>query len=361
MSMNRVIGVIAATGCAALLAGGCATTSTPSSGASPTSSGSAAASTTPKSRAAADAASILQSFVPPKGASRLTAAPSADNGALKRPATAIASPDLVDDVSWWKVPGSPQTVLAWEKAHLPSSFRWSGSGSSFTVGHAPTSWSEQWSLASVSGVLDERQLAVEAVNDGSGQTALRVDAQVDWVPAKLASERVPASARVVTIAASSGTVKEKTPAPVTITNAATVAKIASLVDGLPVSSPGERSCPLDLGKAVQMTFRATAKGSPLAVVTADSGGCQNVNFTVGGKAQPALSNGGTAARQVLAAAGLHWTGYTGTGTPGGATNPGGPNGTIGPSGAPGGGKANPGGGSANPGGGSVNPGGPMQG
>lgn len=325
MAMKRVIGVISATGCAALLIGGCGTTRAPSGGASPSSSGSTTASTTPKTRAAADAASILQSFVPPSGAVRLTAAPDADHGALGRPVTPVASPNTVDNVSWWRVKGTPQAVLAWEKSHISSRFKATGSGSGFSVGHQSTMWSQQYSLPPVPGLLDQRQLAVSAVNDGEGQTALRVDSQVTWLPAKPASERIPASAKAVTISASPGVIRDgKVPAPVTITSAATVEKIASLVEGLPVFPPGRYSCPADIGKAVQMTFRGSATGPALAVVTADLTGCQAVSFTVGGKKQPGLSGGASAAQQVLAASGLHWNGYsTGVARPGGggSTNP----------------------------------------
>jgi hypothetical protein len=166
---------------------------------------------------------------------------------------------------------------------------------------------------------------VNVVDAGGGQAALRVDAQVTWVPAKPASEQVPAAAKVVTISATPGPiVGAKVPAPVTISNVATVRRIASLVDGLPVFPPGRYSCPADLAKAVRMTFRASAGGPPLAVVTAGLTGCQGVNVFVGGTPQPALADGAALARQVLDTTGLRWTGYGGgPPMPGGAITPGG--------------------------------------
>jgi hypothetical protein len=330
MTMHRVIGVTATAACAAVAIAGCGTTHAPSGGAaaaSASASGSASppastASATPRSRAAADAASILASFVPPPGAARLPAEPAADGGALSRPAAVPRSTDLVDDVSWWHVPGSPQAVLVWEKAHLPGRYTLAGSG---TAGSPPTVWSQQYTLPSVAGVLIQRELDMETVSAGGGQSAVRVDAQVAWLPAKPASERIPAGAKQVTISAISGPiVGAKVPAPVTITNAATVQRIASLVDGLPIFPPGVYSCPADLGRAVQMTFRATAGGPPLAVVTAGLASCQGVGFTVGGQRQPALADGASLARQVLAITGLRWTGYGGGALmPGTAITPGG--------------------------------------
>lgn len=294
--------------------------------------------------------------MPPAGAARLTAAPAADNGALRRPAVTIGSSNVVDEVSWWSVPGNPQTAMSWVKAHLASRFTPSGSG---TVGAPPAMWSDQYSLPPVAGVLTQRELTVAAVSAGGGHTAVRIDAQVAWLPAKPASERVPATAKTVTLSAAPGsTVGAKTPSPVTITNPALVRRIASLVNALPLFPPGRYSCPAELGKAVQMTFRASPGGPPLAVATAPVTGCQGLRLIVSGKPQPALAGGTDVARQVLAIGGLHWTGYDGGAmTPPVGVNPGG---VMKPGGGgmkPGGGGMKPGGGLMQPGGGGMKPGG----
>ncbi|MBO0803201.1 MAG: hypothetical protein J2P25_09025, partial [Nocardiopsaceae bacterium] len=312
------------------------------------------------------------SFVPPPGAKRLSAAPGADGGVLHRPAGIPRTPDVVDDASWWHVPQSPKAVLAWEKAHLPKRFKPTGSGTmgnttggrtnggpggttNVTPGGAdgisPSMWYDQYSLPPVVGALTQRQLTVEAVNAGHGQADLRVDAQDIWLPAKPASERVPSAAKVVTISVNSTRVaNSKVPAPKTITNAATVRRIAALVDGLHPSLPGAYSCPADFGDEVQMLFRASAGGRPLATVSAAVDGCQGVSFTAGGKSEPTLAGGGTLAKKVLAAAGLHWSGYTG-----GPPMPGGSGASTHGGGASSGSGASPGGA-----GGGVNPGGVMQ-
>jgi hypothetical protein len=53
-------------------------------------------------------------------------------------------------------------------------------------------------LPEVPGVLLQRTLLI-SVASASGQTVIRVDAQVTWLPAKPASERIPPAATVVTI------------------------------------------------------------------------------------------------------------------------------------------------------------------
>jgi len=54
-----------------------------------------------------------------------------------------------------------------------------------------------FALLAVPGVLTQRELVVLAVRSGS-QTAIRVDAQVVWLPARPGAERVPPTARVLT-------------------------------------------------------------------------------------------------------------------------------------------------------------------
>jgi hypothetical protein len=322
MNMKLVIGVTALAGSAALLVAGCGTTHvTPGSGAaSPSPARVASSALTPKERAAAAARSMLASIATPAHATRLSAAPGSDGGALRSPGFLRASSDIVDDTSWWLVPGPPQTVLNWEKTHLPREFAAAGSS---VDGVPPTEWSDQYTLPPVTGVLTTRDLELEAVNAGNGQTAVRVDAVVTWEPAKPASERVPATAKAVTIAAVSGPPTDtRVPGPVTITAAATVDRLAALVNKLPLYPPGQFSCPRDVGRAVRLTFTARPGGPALAVVTASIGGCGTVAFELGGQSLPALSGGPGLASDTLSVARLHWSGYESGG--GGRIQPVGP-------------------------------------
>jgi hypothetical protein len=310
--MRRFTGVTALACCVLLAVAGCGTIHATQVGVTKSVTSPSAAAVSPKSRAVADAAAILASFAVPPGARRLSGAP---EGVLKQPPILPSTPDLVDDSSWWQVPEAPRAVLGWERAHLPRQFSAAGNGALYGPGTA--AWSGSFSLPAVSGVLNSRQLLVEATAVGDGQTALRVDAQVIWLPAKPASERIPSAARVVTITAIPGLdATGRALAPVTITDATVVRRIASLIDGLPVFPPGTYSCPMDTGKGLRLTFRATARGPALAVVTTYMDGCGGVDVTVGGAAQPGLSDGPSLAQQVLTIVGPHWRGYAPDGSSG---------------------------------------------
>jgi len=257
-----------------------------------------AASPGPREHAVADAAAILRAFAVPPGARRLPQAPDA----LKVPITTLVSTTLVDDVSFWRAPGQPQAVLAWEQAHLPRRF---------TLGDAdfgPPSWDRMFSLAPVPGVLTARDLVVEVTGAGHGQTAIRVDAQVSWQPPRPGRERVPGAARVVTITQlpSLDPRAGRPPAPVTITSPPAVRRIAALVDSLPLSTIGPgASGPGALGGGIRLTFRAQASGAPLAVAQGPAP-CGTVQFSAGGARQPALQITDSFIPHILTLAGLHW-------------------------------------------------------
>jgi hypothetical protein len=282
--------------CAAMTAAGCA--ATPTTTGPVTAASRTAASPTPRQRAGADATAILRAFAVPPGAQRLQKAPDA----LKVPISTLVSTTLVDDVSFWRAPGQPQAVLAWEQAHLPRRF---------TPGDAdfgPPSWDRTFSLPPIPSVLNGRDLVVEVAEVANEQTAIRVDAQVSWQPPRPAPERVPSATRVVTITQlpSPGPHARRPPAPVTITNLAVVRRLAALVDSLQLSTIGpDAPCPAPPGGGIRLTFRARAGGPPLAVAHGPAA-CGTVQFSVGGKGQPALQITDSFIPQVLKLAGLHW-------------------------------------------------------
>jgi hypothetical protein len=271
---------------------------------SPTGSVSAP-SLTPRQRAQDDATGILKSFAVPPGARRVPSPPLVSGGVLKQPLQSPGTPDLVDRAAWLIAPGSPSSVLGWEERHVPHEFALTGAATSDgPPGIAPTH-ADMFSLPPVTGVLDTRELIVEVVRDGAG-TAIRVDAQVTWLPARQAAEQVPARAKAVTIAMDIGMNQggKKPPRPVTVTDPAKVRALIALIDGLPLQSPGTYHCPADFGDSLTLTFRASPQAPPLAVATVTLSGCQGVALTVGGKPQPGLQ-GGIGAR-ILQVAGLPW-------------------------------------------------------
>jgi hypothetical protein len=245
-----------------------------------------------------DAAVIQRAFVVPPGARRLKHPPTA----LKVPITSLVSTTLVDDVSFWRAPGQPQAVLHWEQAHLPR--RFTPGDSDF----GPPSWDRMFSLSPVPGVLNARDLVVEVTRSGNDQTSIRVDAQVSWQPARPAPERVPTSARVVTITQmpTPGPHARRPAAPVTITGLAVVRRLAALADSLQLSTIGPgASCPAVGAGGIRLAFLARVGGPPLAVAQGPAA-CGTVRFSVGGLRQPALQNTNSFIPHVLRLADLHW-------------------------------------------------------
>lgn len=313
---STALAALALSAAAAVALSGCGTatatdpasaaTGTGSTGIPLTSAKSPAKAQTPSQRAAADATAILASFAVPTGAQRLSAAPTVEDDVLKSPAQTPGTPDLVDSAEWWIAPGAPQSVLAWEASHLPHRFSTTGTGTGSGPGFA--TWTQIASLPAIAAVLDSRELVVTAVQDGD-KTAIRVDAQVTWQPARPAREKVPAAAKAVTVSMDLGLNQggKQPPKPVTITDQAAVRRLAALINGLAPFPPGTFHCPADFGGSLVLTFLAGPGTPPLAVATAELSGCGGVDLTIGGKSEPALAGPGTASgRRILSAAGLSW-------------------------------------------------------
>jgi hypothetical protein len=265
---------------------------------------------TNQQRADQDAAAILAAFTAPSGARRLTSAPSASGGALDSPFQQPATPDLVEKTGWWQVAGAPQQVLSWAAGHLAPGFSRSLSGSGTGGKGQGTTWEDAFDRPPVAGVLQSRQLIIEVVDAGGGQTDIRVDAQVIWLPERTPGETIPAGATQVTLTLHPDVnVHVTAPPPVTVTDPAKVREIAALLNGLAPFPAGRYSCPLDGGGALTLTFRAVRSGPALAVAVIDLEGCEGVNLTTSGGQQPALGtpDGGRAtATQAVKIAGLTW-------------------------------------------------------
>lgn len=236
-------------------------------------------------------------MVPP-GGQRLRKPPDV----LNHLSSTIVSTALVDDVAFWRAPGRPQVVGAWEQAHLPRRFMLDDA----TFGSS--SWDRRFSLTPIPGVLNTRGLDVEIVGVGKGYTAIRVDAQVSWQPLRPATERVPSATRVVTITRLPSLVAQarRTPAPVTITDLSVVRRLAALVDNLDLSTIGpDAKCPATADGGIRLTFLARTGGPPLAAAQGPEA-CGTVEFSVGGKQQPALQITDSFIPHILKLAGLHW-------------------------------------------------------
>src|SRR4029077_3708090 len=112
-------------------------------------------------------------------------------GALGAPMTGTpATPNLIDDHSWWIVPRSPQQVLSYVAAHRPAGSKPALSatgGNMYPAGTAAVGYR----LRPVPNVLGTRWLVVTVTPLGHNQTGVRADAQVIWITPRPPSEKVP--------------------------------------------------------------------------------------------------------------------------------------------------------------------------
>ena len=327
MSYSVRLGLVALACAGAALAGcGSQRAAVPATAMAGSSASVTAAAQTPAQQAAADAAALLAAFPVPPGAMRTAALPVPWLGASPEPLT---GPDVVTRTGWWRVPGQPATVLGWIRAHMPAGFSLELSGSAagahprivvepaFPIGGrtqpSARMWFAQFTKPPVPNVLATRWLVVSVAANATGQTAIRVDSEVAWARTKPSAERIPAAATVVTIAPvlGSGPIPAAD-APVTITDPAKVARIASVVNGLQMFPVGHMMCPMIRGTGMRLTFRAAAAAPALAVVTASSTGCQTVAVTVSGRQYPMLAGALGMEQQVMTIAGVRWPGFPGS-------------------------------------------------
>jgi len=249
---------------------------------------------TPEQRAAAAARAILGEFVPPPGAVRLARRPALPGGWDRYPVMSLNSAAQADAVGYWQVRGAATALLAWEKAHISRRF----SRQDAIIG--PPSWNTVYSLPAVPGVLPTREMNVQVYDVGGGMSVIMADAMVSWQTPRPASEVIPASVTMVTIAVSGPW--QGNPAPVTITSVQIVQRLAALVNELPVATVSQGvPCPMEAG--FTLTFRAAVGGPAVAVGPAE---CGVVHLGLNGKDEPDLQPPGSYRATVLKIAGLRW-------------------------------------------------------
>lgn len=271
----------------------------------PGSSRPAAKDMSPKQRAEADAAGILAAFAVPPGAVRLAQAPSAGGGALKHPPQTPGDSALIDKVAWYRVPGTPQSVLTWETHHAPKPFTRTGSGSIPRF--------DMYALPAITRVLDSRGMLVTVIPAGVNMTDVRVDAQVTWVPARAAASMIPpGDVRAVTLTLvplRDG--HGKPPTPAIVTAKAKVAALVKLTNTMQSASPAVYAgCqPMDYG-SLTLAFAAKPGGQTLANAAISLDACEYTALAIGGHhydlGGPGPDYGHTVAVKAVRAAGLTW-------------------------------------------------------
>jgi hypothetical protein len=200
-----------------------------------------------------------------------------------------------DAAGYWRVTGQPTALLAWEKAHISRSY----SRQDVIIG--PPSWDTVYSLTAIPGVLPQREMNVQVYDAGRGMAIIMADAMVSWPPPRPATEVIPASVRVVTIAASGPW--RGNPGPVTITSASVVRQLAALVNSLPVAVAG-KGVPCPMGVGFTLTF--SAPGAQPGAVANGPAECGVVHLTLNGQDEPDLQPPDSYRATVLKIAGLRW-------------------------------------------------------
>lgn len=248
--------------------------------------------------ATSDAAALLATLSLPSGAVRQAAEPADDDGTLAQPVSAPATPNAVDDHAWWVVPGTTSQVLQYVKSHPPPGGASDFSGGS-VGGGKPTVTATGFQWKAIPGELGIRWLLVAVVRLQDGSTGVRADSEVVWITPRPPSERIPRSARrVVVTDARGGKVVQ---GPFTVTSRTTVARIVSLLNGLPAWQPGTYSCPADFGWRIRVALYRNATVStarPLALAVAAPSGCGVVQLRLNGVRQPALADGSEVANRL---------------------------------------------------------------
>ncbi len=140
-------------------------------------------------------------------------------------------------------------------------------------------------------MLGQRELSVSIAALPQGRIGILAEADSVWILPRPPGERVPETARVLSVTSA------KLGGPTTLArNVAArpaVTKLAALLDAMPVVQPGAYSCPdllLKGARKITLVFRAHAAGPQLAKavyiayggeLANDSGPCNPIDFWVG--------------------------------------------------------------------------------
>jgi hypothetical protein len=210
-------------------------------------------------QASGDARRQLAAFSAPAGAKQVSQDSSAHRNLSPCPPLCNGGEAVIDDSRFWRVPGDPQSVAAWEMAHAPAGARVRSSGPEPGYQGNYQLW---FSFGGDPGHVVGRTIIVEVAPAKGGGSAMRADSETKWIVTRPRWDRIPKSVRVVTV-----TFKlEGHPSrPVTFTGLQALRRIKRSIDHAQVRQPGPfPSCPFQISKSFSLSFRARRGGPVLA-------------------------------------------------------------------------------------------------
>jgi hypothetical protein len=247
----------------------------------------------------------------PTGSHGSSSPPAGSGSLLNAPGQTPGTPNLVDLHRFYVVPMAAQATLSWIKSNLPQGA--SLVGTSVSSGGSTTTY-EIWGITlswPVDGkVLDTAELNIELLALSGHRSALRVDSQVVWLPAKNRYDFVPSTVTRLTVTV----VHPPSPVkPITTTTLSTINRFRHAIARLSVMPAGTFHCPADFaGSTIRLAFRQNAGGAPVAVVEADGSGCGIVTISLGSKQGTELWGGRTIVQLAEHLLGLHLAGVPGS-------------------------------------------------
>jgi hypothetical protein len=177
---------------------------------------------------------------------------------------------------------TPDAVIKAIEASPPKGYTVSGTGSSGNVNTGPSMWFVTLMPKHLPAGIFQAGVVYSAAAT-SGGVALRVDSSAVPLTPRPIWERVPPSARALTITAVNLSGKTKRTLG-TVTSAAKLTQVIRLINSLPIIQPGTViGCPAILSTStfIRLSFGVTASSTPLAVATET--GCDGIAFTVGSR------------------------------------------------------------------------------
>lgn len=206
---------------------------------------------------------------------------------LKGPTSRPGTPLLAQQHRFWRVPGDPQSVIAWIEAHPPAGLVADGTGTGGRYG-VTQEWAVMFAARAVTGRISQAGVGVSATAATGGGTALRVDAYAVWMITRPASEVIPAGVRSVLVSVDhygGGPFKQAL-----VTAPGKVARLVAFVDSRQLAQPGWHSCPAigSFSRVLDLQFLGPAGTSAVALARAVEDACGDLTFSIRGRRQRGL-------------------------------------------------------------------------